>query len=222
MSNIKVICFDYYGTLVNLNNPFNEIKQWIVKEWGQRHNVLYRKFIREYSSLLATGVFIRGEDVLNQALETVCNKNQLFFPREHFQRFVRELFITPSVYEDTHEVIASLQKKYKVGILSNADNVIIQKSIWKQQIKVNFLITSEDAEANKPDPAIFMYAAEKLHVRTNEMLMVGDSIRDDILGAQQAGLSVIWINRTKTILEKENLLQVNTVSSLIELLAVLE
>lgn len=51
---------------------------------------------------------------------------------------------------------------------------------------------SADLGIRKPDPAIFMHALNALNVAPEEAAMVGDSLRADIVGAQNLGIFAIW------------------------------
>jgi len=47
----------------------------------------------------------------------------------------------------------------------------------------------------KPDPAIFHAACDALQLTPAETVYVGDDLTLDVLGAQQAGLQAVWMNR---------------------------
>jgi putative hydrolase of the HAD superfamily len=47
----------------------------------------------------------------------------------------------------------------------------------------------------KPDPRIFLVAAERLGVLPEQILHVGDDPAMDMAGARDAGLRTAWINR---------------------------
>jgi len=47
----------------------------------------------------------------------------------------------------------------------------------------------------KPDPAIFHAACDALQLAPAEVVYVGDDLTLDVLGAQQAGLQAVWMNR---------------------------
>jgi putative hydrolase of the HAD superfamily len=47
----------------------------------------------------------------------------------------------------------------------------------------------------KPDARIFMAAAEALHVAPADILHVGDDPLLDVVGAREAGLRTVWLNR---------------------------
>ena len=48
----------------------------------------------------------------------------------------------------------------------------------------------------KPAPQFFAALAETLQISVNEILMVGDDINNDILGAVEAGMSAVWVCRS--------------------------
>jgi FMN hydrolase / 5-amino-6-(5-phospho-D-ribitylamino)uracil phosphatase len=56
-------------------------------------------------------------------------------------------------------------------------------------------ICSRDTGVAKPDPRIFLAAADLLGVAPAEVLHVGDDPAMDICGARDAGLRTAWINR---------------------------
>ena len=79
-------------------------------------------------------------------------------------------------------------------LTSVADNDIIFKSLGSTGIYYDYIVTSEDAVANKPNKAFFLYAATVLGVDFQDMILVGDSLIDDIV-AKDLGIDTIWINR---------------------------
>lgn len=56
---------------------------------------------------------------------------------------------------------------------------------------VRFLVTSEETGADKPHAAPFLLALEKTGKKTNEVVMIGDSLSKDIAGAQALGIYAI-------------------------------
>jgi putative hydrolase of the HAD superfamily len=57
------------------------------------------------------------------------------------------------------------------------------------------VVLSEDAGYNKPSPQYFDYALQQTKAPKDKTLMIGDNFQTDILGAQQAGVAVIYFNR---------------------------
>ncbi len=64
--------------------------------------------------------------------------------------------------------------------------------------RFRFVLTSAEFGAEKPDPAIFREGAARLGLEPGEVLHVGDLVRDDWLGALQAGLQAALVDRDGT------------------------
>ncbi len=60
--------------------------------------------------------------------------------------------------------------------------------------QIDFLVTSEEAGKDKPDPAIFELALKKANCQPEEALMVGDNFDHDIVGAHAVGISGLWLH----------------------------
>jgi len=54
----------------------------------------------------------------------------------------------------------------------------------------------------KPDPKIFHAMAQRLNLEPAELMYIGDDLRLDVQGAQQAGLTGVWLNRRHMSLEE--------------------
>lgn len=61
--------------------------------------------------------------------------------------------------------------------------------------EVDVLVASSMLPAGKPDPRAFQRAVELVGVDSSGSMMVGDSLRDDVLAAQAAGLRAILLDR---------------------------
>jgi FMN phosphatase YigB (HAD superfamily) len=62
-------------------------------------------------------------------------------------------------------------------------------------LPVQFILVSETVRAYKPHRLVFQRAVEQLGLEAHEVLHVGDSDVDDVMGAKAAGLQVAWVNR---------------------------
>ncbi|RAO74716.1 HAD family hydrolase [Dyella jiangningensis] len=56
-------------------------------------------------------------------------------------------------------------------------------------------VCARDTGVPKPDPRIFLVAAERLGLLPAEILHVGDDPELDVVGAREAGLRTAWVNR---------------------------
>lgn len=114
------------------------------------------------------------------------------------QRFPEERKKFPFLFEDAIETLDKLTKEYKLLLLTNGSPQL-------QNIKLE--ITSELAPyfdqviisgafgKGKPDKSIFEYALNIMDIKPEEVLMVGDNLMTDILGANRTGIASVWLNR---------------------------
>lgn len=60
------------------------------------------------------------------------------------------------------------------------------------------IVTSAEAGARKPAPAIFARALQLAGVRAGEAIHVGDSLEEDVAGARRAGIAPVLVRRDGT------------------------
>ena len=96
------------------------------------------------------------------------------------------------LYPETLDVLRALGH-LRLAIISNADHEHL--AAWTFTLPVEFILISEELGAYKPDRLVFQKALERFGVAPHEVLHVGDSDVDDVMGAQAAGLRVAWVNR---------------------------
>lgn len=61
----------------------------------------------------------------------------------------------------------------------------------------SYILSSEEAGCEKPDPRFFRLCAQKAGVDTAECLFIGDSLKGDVLGAESAGMQALWYAPTE-------------------------
>ena len=57
--------------------------------------------------------------------------------------------------------------------------------------KIDFLVTSEEAGAEKPSKQIFELMMHKMRLQAGEVLMIGDNMEKDIMGAKAVGMKTL-------------------------------
>ncbi len=107
--------------------------------------------------------------------------------------------ITPTktnLFSGSERVLAHLQKKYSLHIISNGfkESTLMKMSVSNLNSYFSNVIISEDVGINKPNKRIFEYALEKAGATKTESIMIGDSLEADIRGAQDFGMKAIYFN----------------------------
>jgi FMN hydrolase / 5-amino-6-(5-phospho-D-ribitylamino)uracil phosphatase len=97
------------------------------------------------------------------------------------------------LYPDSLDALGRIAAKLPIVSISNgnADLEVIGLHHF-----FHTRISAAGAGVAKPDPKIFLAAAEALGVEPREILHVGDDPLLDVVGAHQAGLRTVWLNRT--------------------------
>ena len=120
-------------------------------------------------------------------------------PEACFQELWR-VFADPEVwrlYDDVLDSLAALTARgYKLAVLSNWDRRL-RGLIEGTELHRHFdaLIISEEVGVEKPDRKIFETALAAMDVAPDRALHVGDSYREDYLGARAVGMHAILLDR---------------------------
>jgi putative hydrolase of the HAD superfamily len=120
------------------------------------------------------------------------------FGLELAERFPQERRKTPYVYEETFKVLDELKGKYQLLMLTNGspDLQNTKLSITPELVPYfDQIVISGDFGRGKPDPSIFEHALSRMNLNKDEVIMVGDNLMTDILGANRVGMKSVWINR---------------------------
>ena len=124
-------------------------------------------------------------------------------------------------YPETMEALRQVQQQGTTAILSNADDDYLLPNVELIGLDFKTVLSSEAARAYKPAPGLFQQMLQRLDVSSGETVYVGDRQFEDVLGASQAGMRSVWINRSGAALDPQLPAPDYQISSLLELPAVL-
>jgi putative hydrolase of the HAD superfamily len=120
------------------------------------------------------------------------------FGHELAERFPVERKNLPFVYEETFKVLDRLKGKYQLLLLTNGSPELQNTKLSVTSELVPYfdqIVISGDFGRGKPDPTIFEHALSLMSLKKDEVMMVGDNLMTDILGANRCGIPSVWINR---------------------------
>ena len=123
-----------------------------------------------------------------------------------------------ALFADVLPALQELSQRYPLVSLSNG-NADLQRIGLAGYFRAT--VTAREFGVGKPDPRIFHAAAGAVDVFAQDVLHVGDDATLDVVGALNAGMQAVWVNRVDSLWPHE--LQphatVRTLSQLCELLA---
>jgi len=203
MNNIKACIFDLDGTIVD-NNPYHQLA-WVafLKEQG----ISLKNF--DYNSLFGK----HNREILNTVLGRQVPEDEAKIYAETKERLYRE-FYKPHIKSQKGlvEFLKALKiRKIKTAVATSAPRINLDFVIEELQLEPYFdvLIDASFVSKSKPDPEIFLLAAEQLNAKPEECLVFEDS-PSGIQAAVSAGMEVIGINVINMAFAKEKCRYVTT------------
>lgn len=100
-------------------------------------------------------------------------------------------------FDGALDFIETLSKSYPLYILTNGFRCVQEKRIGLSPIApyIKEIFISETLGVSKPDPKVFERVLHEIGIESPlEVLMIGDSLTSDILGANRAGMPCVWLN----------------------------
>lgn len=110
-----------------------------------------------------------------------------------------------ATYQASCQVVAGalplleyLHGKVKIAVVTN--NIVATQVEKLRHLQlahlIDELVVSEEVGFIKPDPRIFQVALQRIGCTAQDVVMIGDAWKADVLGATRAGMRAIWLNRT--------------------------
>lgn len=206
MHNIKGIIFDYGGTLDTGGDHWSEV---IWKAYQQAGVAVDKAEFRE-AYVFAERELARTLHILPHhnfhdlldikmqiELQHLCEMGR-FAPADVDAK-AREIASlcyasARASIEKARPVLETLSKRYPLVLVSNfygnVESVLRDFDLDRYFKKV---VESAVVGVRKPDPAIFRFGVEALGLQPEEVLVVGDSYRKDIVPAESIGCHVLWL-----------------------------
>lgn len=101
------------------------------------------------------------------------------------------------IFPNSPKLLEKLKHRgYIVGVITNGPSYLQNHKMDKSGLRqyCDIVVVSGDVGVHKPDPALFKYTADKLGLRTDECVYVGDHPVNDIQGALESGMKAIRMN----------------------------
>jgi HAD superfamily hydrolase (TIGR01509 family) len=223
----KAVVLDLFDTLVKWEPdrlPLMELRgkqvrttmPWVFPKMTELFGTAFdrERFIEVYAAVIDEIL----EEREREGIEITCH--------ERFHRTLRRLALAPS--EQTSDLAEELTRvhmgavrgvtwapaarvaavrriapHYRLGLLSNFDDTQCGREVLADTGVADLfeaVVISAEVRLRKPDRRIFEHMRERLGVAPHEILFVGDTPRDDVLGASGAGMRTVWISKGQTAL----------------------
>lgn len=101
-----------------------------------------------------------------------------------------------NLFPNAIEVLEYLKGKYTLNIITNGFEETQHLKLRNSKIDHYFdhIITSERSGFKKPDERMFHFSLRHTNAKSENSIMIGDSLEADILGAKNVGMHQVYFN----------------------------
>lgn len=193
---IKAVFFDLDDTLCNSDAAWDIA----IKETFQ--------LLRKHEPDVLEAAIIKAWRAVHQKLFQQLdagNGSMAELRDERFHRLFQELSLPIGKIVEDLSVIEALHA-YHVGIVTNGacDDYTDSQFSKVQHLGLNkrikSLTISDEVGVRKPHIKVFQVACERAGVLPKDAMFVGNSIQNDIVGANRAGMKIVFIDRKSEVL----------------------
>ena len=239
MKTYRAVLLDMFDTLVNFNNQRLPLVKINGQEVRSTSPYVY-EVLKPLCSGISLGDFYQAFVGAYRAAEEIRNRDQReVTAHERFRMLFRTLNIPDGPeatrlidvgiaehmrqlacameFPESHRAVLDvLHPRYRLAVVSNFDHgTTVEMALRRHGIRHRFevVVVSADVGWRKPRPEIFVETLRPLGLPPDEVIFVGDTPEVDVLGAQAAGMDVIWIDHGTKPLPAETPAPTFTVSA---------
>ena len=200
MKNIKVIIFDAYGTLFDVNSAAEKCKSKIGDKWESFANY-WRTTQLEYTWLRS--LMGRHKNFWEITEDSLQKSMKNFKIDQSMSEELLNLYKLLSPYPEVKNTLSELKKKnYKLAILSNGTSALLNDLVNKNDLKDLFddIFSIEQVGVFKPSPKVYDIPVQKYKIKKEEVVFLSANSWD-ISGGGNFGYKSIWVNRGNNIFD---------------------
>ncbi len=219
---VRAVLFDLGGTLIK-TPPAAEILGKMLEDFGVKRSLeeieearkaAEKRFDMEELPVLGDAFWLKWNEKILEHLG-IRKDSRLLAERIAKQWWQ---YANVELYPDVEETLRMLkQRRLKVGLVTNGLESDVREVLPRVGLTGFFdvEVTSNLAGKIKPHREIFIHALEKLGVKPQEAMYVGDLVERDYKGARNCGLKALLIDRGGSV-EEEGVERIRSLTELLE------
>jgi 2-haloacid dehalogenase len=197
---IRLVMFDQYGTVVDMQGGLVQAIEPFLKEKGYKGSAnslvtWWRRTHFENSMIdaLLGHTHTSYREIGQRALAYTLERAQIEHRLEDLQRLV-SCIEALKCFPEVPQALNRIKAKYPIVVFSNGDPDMLEAAKVHHGIEFDRVLSVSAAGAFKPHAATYHYAASEMGVKPSEILFVANHAFDCI-GAKAAGMKSAFINR---------------------------
>lgn len=198
LQEIEVVSFDMDQTLVDFRRLLRECLQvtasFLESKTGHPFSIEQLQRTRNQVAQNYEGRVFNFLDLRREAFvaSTAGFMNSKELVDEAMELFIQHRFSVTYFMPNAIETLEVLAKKYRLSVITNGNSDPSKAGIGHL---FDVVIMGEDYPFRKPDPRIFELQRSQLgDCQASQIMHVGDSLQDDVEGANLAGAASVWFN----------------------------
>jgi 2-haloacid dehalogenase len=197
----KALVFDVFGTVVDWHGSVAREMRGLAKAKGLRLNSA--KFAKAWRAGYRPAMdrVRRGEalfqkiDVIHRAiLEEVLAKFKVTTLTEEEKAHLNLVWHRLKPWPDSVRGLKRLKSKFIIGTLSNGNTSLLVNMAKFGGLPWDCIFSSDTFNLFKPDPGMYLGAADRLDLKPSEVMMVA-AHKADLRAAAQQGLKTAFVKR---------------------------
>jgi 2-haloacid dehalogenase len=192
---VRLITFDCYGTLIDWEKGMLAAMRPLFSRNGRKVDDL--QLLEQYGEVeaeLEAGSYLPYREVLSRTLREVGSRQGAKISADDGRQFAESL-TRWEPFPDTVASLQSLEKRFRLGIISNVDDDLFSATRKKLQVKFDVVVTAQQVESYKPSLKNFQEALRRSGLKREEILHAGQSVYHDVIPANTLGIKSVWVNR---------------------------
>ncbi|UII28228.1 HAD family hydrolase [Fulvivirga maritima] len=193
--NIKVIGFDADDTLWVNENYFREAEAAFCKlmaDYGNSESIMKVLYEVEVKNLDLYGFGIKGFTLsMMEAALKICGENFSANLSNHILNIGKEMLDKPVVLLDqVEDILSKVRKKYRVILVTKGDLLDQHRKLEKSGLEGYF---HHIEVMNKKSESDYRRLVSHLDLYPEEFLMIGNSLKSDIIPVLNIGSNAIYV-----------------------------
>ena len=215
---IKAVVFDLWNTLIPTTIDFVHLSAL-----AKHEHLSLPEFIGRYEQATHLKKYKNFKELRDDFFAAFKQFDNSLLEQELYEVYFNR-FDKIYLFPDVEKTLSKLKAEgYRLALLSNTESLNMDKMVERLGFGNYFDVFafSYEVKAIKPDPKAFKAALKMLKVKPNEALMVGDSLRSDMMGSKAVGMHNCLINRKGKVFDLADIRPDFEIKSLDEVFRVL-
>jgi 2-haloacid dehalogenase len=192
---LRLITFDCYGTLIDWENGMLASMRPMFSRDGQAAGDA--QLLAAYGDVEAeieAGPYLPYAQVLSRTVQEMGRRLSVSVSEKQGAEFAQSL-TRWKPFTDTNTALKMMEKKFRLGIISNIDDDLFAETRKKLEVEFDFAVTAQQVRSYKPAHRNFEEALRRGGVSKDQMLHAGQSLYHDVAPANALGIANAWVNR---------------------------